>query len=108
MYAAAGPEEEERPTFLFDGLFLGATAVRVLVVIDTVAEIAAPRPNWRAARLCRLRSSGFKLGEVEISLLNGTGLELEMEEPVPSWDALSSPVNALKRCRKDGTGHEKE
>jgi len=27
--------------------FLGATAFCVLVAVDTVAEIAAPRPNWR-------------------------------------------------------------
>ena len=46
--------------------------------------------------------------EWKFPCLSGTGLRLEMEEPVPSWDALSSPVNALKRCRKDGTGHEKE
>jgi hypothetical protein len=74
VHSAAGTEEEEErvttgPTFLFDGLF-GATAFCVLVVIDTVAEIAAPRPNWRdvvlvrrAARLCRLAKQWVQTGE---------------------------------------------
>ncbi len=40
--------------------------------------------------------------------MTGTGLLPAMEEgPVPNWDALSSPVNALERCRKDGTGMKK-
>ncbi len=32
--------------------FLGATAFCVLVAVDTVAEIAAPRPNWKDVALC--------------------------------------------------------
>jgi hypothetical protein len=40
---AAG--ESTSPVF-DECVFLGATAFRVLVVSKTVAEIAAPRPNW--------------------------------------------------------------
>ena len=91
---------------LFDG-FLGATAFRVLVAVDTVAEIAAPRPNWKdvaepSSPVVPAAKQWVQTGERwRFLCLSGTGLGLEMEEPVPSWDALSSPVNALKRCRKE-------
>jgi len=115
--------------------FLGATAFRVLVAVDTVAEIAAPRPGWKDVGLCkcdaqieskdglralgplpilgreaspRLGSRGFKLGGRGGNSLPGAEPALswkwKWKRPIPSWDALSSPGNALKRCRKDGTG----
>jgi len=114
--------------------FLGATAFRVLVAVDTVAEMAAPRPNWKDVGFCewdaqieskdglralgplpilgreaspRLGSRGVQTrGERwKFSAWSGTGLELEVEEADSELgDALRSPGNALKRCRKDGTG----
>ena len=113
--------------------FLGATAFRVLVAVDTVAEMAAPRPNWKDVGFCECdaqieskdglralgpvavlgpggkppaRKQGVQTGRGgNFSAWSGTGRELEVEEADSELgDALRSPGNALKRCRKDGTG----
>ena len=52
-------------------------------------------------RRIRLRSSRFKLGEVEISLLErNRPICWKWKRPVPSWDALRLPSERTQKVQK--------
>src|SRR5258708_34354965 len=75
--------------------------------LDTVAEIAAPRPNWKdvaepSSPVVPAAKQWVQTGERwRFLCLSGTGpFGWKWKEPVPSWDAISAPNERTKKVQK--------